>query len=212
MQKFLSLLGVIWISMLSLSLAADPKVKFMPGEKELLDQVRQLKSKAQFRMASAEELAAMSKAIEELWSRKYTGLSKEQKYSRLLMIAQGNATENVSGEVQVGAAAYLAVMEDPAVVPYLEKGTSVESPDGVSLECYRGIGRHLRGEGMMKIVKMLESPVAKESNYAFHMINAFHRKEQLEELRKCRDKMAESKWKVFVSDMIAQMSRSILAD
>ena len=198
--------------MLSLSLAADPKVKFMPGEKELLDQVRQLKSKAQFRMASADELAAMNKAIEELWSRKYTGLSKEQKYSRLLMIAQGNATENVSGEVQVGAASYLAVMEDPAVVPYLEKGTSVESPGGVSSECFWGISRQLRGEGMMKIVKMLESPVEKDCNYALHMINAIHRKEQVEELRKCRDKMADSKWKVFVSEMVAQKTRADFSD
>ena len=64
----------------------------------------------------------------------------------------------------------------------------------------------------MKIVKMLESPVEKDCNYALHMINAIHRKEQVEELRKCRDKMADSKWKVFVSEMVAQKTRADFSD
>ncbi len=80
--------------------------------------------------------------LNELHSRLELQLEKDfssdeipARYERLLRIAKGQERGYTDGATQVGAAAFLARIDDPLTAKYLAEGLKVQLPSGVSIYC-----------------------------------------------------------------------------
>lgn len=152
------------------------------GEREMLAAYSRLSIKAKNKNRDWKETwQPFQQRLDEALRNHYSKLTKAAMYERLVLIAEGKVAGFSSGEIQVGAAGFLAGHDDPKVIDYLIRGLDVELPSGVGICCADGIGRQCSGKLMDRVLKMFDAPETR-SNAASILLSLTTRS-QLEELK-----------------------------
>lgn len=148
--------------------------------------------------------------IEEALDKHYGDLVDKEKYERLCLIAENKVAGFGSGEIQVGAARFLARHEDPKVLPFLFRGLKVELPEGVSMECEEGIAKRCDDALFDQLLEMEKSGKLPRENLAGILI-AMPSKRHLEMLVRKREKLTGDH-REMVSGAIEALRRYKLLD
>jgi len=134
--------------------------------------------------------------LNELHSRLQRQLQKDfssdpvpARYERLLRIAQGRVQGYTNGATQVGAAAFLAGIDDPLTGEYLKKGLEVNLPAGVAKYCSAGLAKVCRGDYMDEVIQLM----ADGSDSAKSILWSLPTRQQIEELRKKRAQINDTR-------------------
>ena len=110
--------------------------------------------------------------------------TKHEVYAHLLAICEGYQRGFSSGDVQCGAAAYLASFDDPAVDEYLFKGIEIEIPPGIAEYCKQGIARRCKGKVMDRVLEWIDSGNDGLSSHAYYILLDIKSDAQIDELEK----------------------------
>lgn len=159
-----------------------PQLPLPESEKDMLAaysslSVTALKTTRDWRTRLLPFRERLNKALQD----HYSNLTITERYQRLLDIAEAKVLGLSSGEVQVGAAAFLGSHDGDEVINFLLKGMEVELPSGVEMECANGIASQCEGEMMDRVILMLDSP--KEWDKGTSILTYLSTPEQLAELR-----------------------------
>jgi|GEM_PF-5218530 len=107
------------------------------------------------------------------------------RYERLLELALNLR----SGESQVGAAAFLARYDDPAIQPFLRRGLEVGLPSGVSTYSAKGLAQFCTGD----ILRQTVEDFLLDKRHAGLILRHLPTRKQIGELWKIRDQIPDGK-------------------
>ncbi len=122
-----------------------------------------------------------NKRITRSLNDQYSDKKKPALFEHLAQITEGKAQGLRSGEIQVGAAYFLASHDDPEVVDFLFRGMKVELPSGVRSACTEGIARQCTGKLLDRVLAMLLKP--DRNGDAIDVLLGLSSQRQLDELK-----------------------------
>lgn len=170
--------------------AAVPVLKVPEGESNLLREYsnQSILNLADMSRDEAEVMLPLLKKIEEALDKHYAKMSDKEKWERLCLITEDKVPGFGSGEIQVGAARFLARHDGPNVLPYLFRGLKVELPGGVADSCEAGIAKRCDDVLFDQLLEMESKGQLPRENLA-GIFMSMPGKRHLEMLVRKRDKL-----------------------
>ncbi|MES2981301.1 MAG: hypothetical protein V4727_03220 [Verrucomicrobiota bacterium] len=192
--------------------ASVPTLKLPEGESNLLREYtnQSILNPADMSRDDREVKLPLITKIEAALDKQYEKMSENEKYERLCLIAENKVPDFGSGEVQVGAARFLARHHDPKVLPYLFRGLKVELPEGVSSECEAGIAKQCDDTLLDKLLEMRNKGNLSRENLG-GILTSIPTKRQYQMLMSKRDNLTGDN-KELVDAAIAMLRRYKLLD